>query len=208
MLAKRLPTILPPLTLEESLETTRIHSVAGELRPRVAPYRAGYLPEQRRELEQRLFRGDLSAVIATSALELGIDVGGLDACVLVGYPGSLISSWQRIGRVGRRGEGLVLLVAMPDALDQYVIHHPELFFGREFEPAVLDPWNPFVAAQHLVCAASEHPLQRPELESLGHESLDAVERLTKEGHLVQDAVGKRWFSFRRRPHRDFSVSLQ
>jgi DEAD/DEAH box helicase domain-containing protein len=175
-----------------------------ELRSRVAPYRAGYLPEERRALERRLFRGDLSAVIATSALELGIDVGGLDACVLVGYPGSLISAWQRIGRVGRRGEGLVLLVAMPDALDQYVVHHPELFFGRQFERAVLDPWNPFVAGQHLVCAAAEEPLGRDELEAGGGESLAVAKRLTEEGRLVQDAAGASWFSFRRRPQRDVS----
>jgi DEAD/DEAH box helicase domain-containing protein len=174
------------------------------LRSRVAPYRAGYLPEERRELEHRLSQGDLSAVIATSALELGIDVGGLDACILVGYPGSLISAWQRIGRVGRRGEGLVVLVAMPDALDQYVVHHPELFFGRQFERAVLDPWNPLVAAQHLVCAAAEEPLRRRELETLGAEGLAAAEKLTGEGRLVQDASGASWFSFRRRPHRDVS----
>jgi DEAD/DEAH box helicase domain-containing protein len=174
------------------------------LRSRVAPYRAGYLPEERRALERRLFDGDLSAVIATSALELGIDVGGLDACILVGYPGSLISSWQRIGRVGRRGEGLVVLVAMPDALDQYVVHHPELFFGRRFEKAVLDPWNPFVAGQHLVCAAAEEPLRRPEVAALGTQSLAAVEALAAEGRLVEDAAGTSWFSFRRRPHRDVS----
>jgi len=173
-----------------------------ELRSRVAPYRAGYLPEERRDLERRLFRGDLSAVIATSALELGIDVGRLDACILVGYPGSLISSWQRIGRVGRRDEGLAVLVAMPDALDQYVVHHPEMFFGKRFEHAVLDPANPLVAGQHLVCAAAEEPLHRSELEAQGAASLAAAAALTAEGRLVQDASGERWFSFRRRPHRD------
>jgi DEAD/DEAH box helicase domain-containing protein len=175
-----------------------------ELRSRVAPYRAGYRPEERRALERRLFDGDLSAVIATSALELGIDVGGLDACILVGYPGSLISSWQRIGRVGRRGRGLVVFVAMPDALDQYVVRHPDMFFGRQFEKAILDPWNPLVAGQHLVCAAAEEPLQRAELEALGSKSLDVVTNLADEGRLVQDARGRTWFSFRRNPHRDVS----
>ncbi len=174
------------------------------LAKRVAPYRAGYLPQERRLLEQRLFRGDLSAVITTSALELGIDVGGLDACVLVGYPGSLISSWQRMGRVGRKRPGLVVLVAMPDALDQYVVHHPDLFFGKAFENAVLDPWNTLVAGQHLVCAAAEEPLRRAELETRGADSLAITEELTRKCRLVQDAAGTSWFSFRRRPQRDVS----
>jgi DEAD/DEAH box helicase domain-containing protein len=174
-----------------------------ELKDRVAPYRAGYLPEERRKLEARLFRGDLSAILSTSALELGIDVGGLDACVLVGYPGSLISSWQRIGRVGRnRREGLIVLVAMPDALDQYVVQHPDLFFGREFEKAVLDPWNPLIAGQHLVCAAAEDPLTGDELEPATGRGHGLVQELVREGRLVQDQNGTHYFSFRRRPHRD------
>jgi DEAD/DEAH box helicase domain-containing protein len=174
-----------------------------ELKDRIAPYRAGYLPEERRKLESRLFRGDLSAILSTSALELGIDVGGLDACILVGYPGSLISSWQRIGRVGRnRREGLIVLVAMPDALDQYVVQHPELFFGREFEKAVLDPWNPLVAGQHLVCAAAEDPLSADELGGDGGRRDRLARRLVREGRLVQDQHGSSYFSFRRRPHRD------
>ena len=173
------------------------------LRGRVAPYRAGYLPEERRALEARLFRGDLSAVFTTSALELGIDVGSLDACILVGYPGSLISSWQRIGRVGRQKKaGLIVLVAMPDALDQYVVHHPDLFFGKQFEKAVLDPKNPVVAAQHLVCAASEEPLRRDEIEASGSEIQGIVDELARAGKLVESAEGTTWFSFRRNPHRD------
>jgi DEAD/DEAH box helicase domain-containing protein len=176
-----------------------------ELEHRVAPYRAGYLPEERRRLEARLFNGELSAILSTSALELGIDVGGLDACVLVGYPGSLISSWQRIGRVGRnRREGLIVLVAMPDALDQYVVRHPDLFFGREFEKAVLDPWNPIVAGQHLVCAAAEEPLLTDELNDGSDHRKKVVEDLVREGRLVQDRGGDRFFSFRRRPQRDVS----
>jgi len=173
------------------------------LRNRVAPYRAGYLPEERRAVESRLFRGDLSAVITTSALELGIDVGALDVCILVGYPGSLISSWQRIGRIGRQGrEGLVVLIAMPDTLDQYVVHHPELFFGRRFEKAVLDPWNPLVARRQLVCAAAEEPLRASELTGRDEPGRRIAEELAREGQLVQDEAGTTWFSFRRRPHRD------
>ncbi len=177
-----------------------------ELAGRVAPYRAGYLPAERRELESRLFRGELTAVLSTSALELGIDVGALDVCVLVGYPGSLISSWQRIGRVGRSDrEALVVLIAMPDALDQYLVQHPELFFDGEFERAVLDPWNPLVASHHLVCSASEDPLRADELAAADPRTRAVVDGLVHEGRLARDAEGTRWFSFRRRPHREVSL---
>jgi DEAD/DEAH box helicase domain-containing protein len=182
---------------------TWIVQQAPELADRVAPYRAGYLPEQRREIESKLFNGDLLAVLTTSALELGIDVGGLDVCVLVGYPGSLSSTWQRIGRVGRQDrDALVVLVAMPDALDQYLVAHPEEFFDGNFEHAVLDPWNEIVAGQHLVCAASEEPLVREELALDGERTLRLAAHLVDEGRLSLDAAGRRWFSFRRRPHRD------
>ncbi len=170
---------------------------------RIAPYRAGYLPAERRAIEARLFRGELLAVLSTSALELGIDVGALDLCVLVGYPGSLISSWQRIGRVGRSGrKGTVVLIALPDSLDQYVVSHPELLLDGRFERAVLDPKNPFVAGPHLVCAAAEEPLERRELAGWTPSAEPLVEDLARRGELVQDAAGDRWFSFRRRPHRD------
>jgi len=176
------------------------------LADRVAPYRAGYLPEERRRIEAHLFRGDLAAVLATSALELGIDVGGLDACVLVGYPGSLVSSWQRIGRVGReQRDGLVVLVALPDALDQYLVRHPQRFFDGTFESATLDPWNPLVAGRHLPCAAAEAPLGREELGRWGPAAAGIVEDLVREGRLVEDADGSRLYSLRRRPHREVSV---
>lgn len=175
---------------------------APQLASKVAPYRAGYLPEERRRIEARLFQGELLGVLTTSALELGIDVGGLDVCVLVGYPGSRMSSWQRIGRVGRQDrEALVVLIAMPDALDQYLMAHPEAFFEGSFERAVLDPWNPIVAAQHLVCAAAEDPLREDEV---GEEVRARAVTGTLEGEhrLVRDAEGARWYAFRRNPHRD------
>jgi DEAD/DEAH box helicase domain-containing protein len=174
-----------------------------ELRDRIAPYRAGYLPEERRALEARLFRGELDAVVTTSALELGIDVGSLDLCVLVGFPGSLVSSWQRIGRVGRSGRpGAVALVAMPDALDQYVVRHPDQFFSPRFEKAVLDPWNPHVAGRHLECAAAERSLERDEVAGWEARGRSLVDALVDEGRLVEDAGGARWYSPRRSPQRD------
>jgi DEAD/DEAH box helicase domain-containing protein len=176
---------------------------APELRRKIAPYRAGYLPEERRAIEKKLFSGELLAVLSTSALELGIDVGGLDVCVLVGYPGSRTSTWQRIGRVGREGrDALVVLIAMPDALDQYLVAHPDTLFDGAFERAVLDPWNPAVAGAHLVCAAAEEPITRREAESFGARGRAIVEDLTATGRLARDAAGERWMSYRRRPHRD------
>jgi DEAD/DEAH box helicase domain-containing protein len=178
---------------------------APELRRKVAPYRAGYLPEERREIERRLFSGELLAVISTSALELGIDVGGLDVCVLVGYPGSRTSTWQRIGRVGREdNDALVVLIAMPDALDQYLIAHPDVLFDGAFERAVLDPWNPAVAEAHLVCAAAEEPLTIGEVDAFGARGRALVDNLSAAGRLARDAEGLRWFSYRRRPQRDVS----
>ncbi len=136
-----------------------------ELAARVANYRAGFLAEERREIEARLFAGELQGVIATSALELGIDIGGLDACVLVGYPGSVLGLQQRSGRAGRgERESLTALVALPDALDQYLLEHPEPLLAGAAERAVLDPGNPEVARRQLVCAAAELPL-RPAAEA-------------------------------------------
>jgi DEAD/DEAH box helicase domain-containing protein len=174
---------------------------APELAGRVAPYRAGYLPQERRDIEARLFRGDLLGVLSTSALELGIDVGDLDVCVLVGYPGSMTSTWQRIGRVGRKKDAIVVMIAFPDALDQYVVAHPDHFFGKGFERAVLDPDNPVIAGQHLVCAAAEEPIRATEIEE-GSPRSELLASLEAEGRVRRDAEGARWFSFRRNPHRD------
>ncbi len=191
--------------ITELLHTWLVRQEPG-LAGQVAPYRAGYLPEERRRIEERLFRGDLKAVLTTSALELGIDVGSLDICVLVGYPGSLMSSWQRIGRVGRTGRpALVVMIAMPDTLDQYVISNPDRFFGDSFEKAVLDPSNEVVAGSHLVCAAAEKPLCRTELreDDGGLERL--AEKLVEGGDLAEDGAGERFCSFRLKPHRHMNL---
>jgi DEAD/DEAH box helicase domain-containing protein len=128
-----------------------------------APTGPGFLPEERREIEARLASGKMRGVISTSALEMGIDIGGLDVCILVGYPGTMVTALQRMGRVGRQDrDSLVVLVAQPDALDQYFMKHPQEFFGRPMETAVVDPDNPVVVKAHLPCAAQELPLEHGE----------------------------------------------
>jgi DEAD/DEAH box helicase domain-containing protein len=138
-----------------------------ELADRVAPYRAGYTSQQRRELEGRLVRGELRAVITTDALELGIDIGELDAAVVVTFPGTVASLRQMWGRAGRRGRGLAMYVAGEDALDQFFCRHPDDFLARPVEAAILDHENPEIFRRHLLCAAHEGPLSGSDAEFLG-----------------------------------------
>jgi len=141
--------------------------VAAEARQRVGEahaasirsYRGGYLAEERRDIERQLVDGEARAVIATTALELGVDIGGLDACVLDGFPGTIASMWQQTGRAGRAQQSsLAVLVGGDDQLDQYYLTHPDELFGRPAEPAVVNPANPYVLLPHLACAAYEQPL--------------------------------------------------
>src|SRR5581483_683100 len=156
------------------------------LKRKVKSYRAGYLPEERRELERMLAEDRLVAVASTSALELGIDIGSLDAAILVGYPGTRASMWQQAGRAGRReSSSLAVLVAQDDPLDQYLVTHPEDLFDRPAEDAVIDPSNPFVLEPHLACAAREHPLAEGELSFFGPDAGAAAERLEERGELVR-----------------------
>jgi DEAD/DEAH box helicase domain-containing protein len=131
----------------------------AELAELIAPYRAGYTPQQRRELEERLTRGELRAVITTDALELGIDIGELDAALVVTFPGTVASLRQMWGRAGRRGKGFAMYVAGEDALDQFFCRHPEEFLDRPVEAAILDHESPLIFAAHLLCAAHEGPLE-------------------------------------------------
>jgi DEAD/DEAH box helicase domain-containing protein len=167
-------------------EFTR-RSLPGGLRDRVKAYRAGYLPEDRRKLERQLQDGELLAVAATSALELGIDIGSLDAAVLTGYPGTRASMWQQAGRAGRReGGALAVLVAQDDPLDQYLVQHPEDLFDRPAEAAVIDPTNPYVLDPHLRCAARERPISPEEVGIFfGPEGASAAERMTAAGELTE-----------------------
>ncbi len=129
------------------------------LAERIAAYRAGYLPEERRDLENRLKRGALLGVTSTNALELGIDVGSLDCVIISGYPGTTISTWQQAGRSGRgTGESTAVLVAFENPLDQYFMRHPDVFFGKSHEHAIIDLANPHILSGQLLCAAAEMPL--------------------------------------------------
>jgi DEAD/DEAH box helicase domain-containing protein len=173
-----------------------------ELRRLISSYRAGYLPEERRQIETALNTGELLGVVSTSALELGIDIGGLDVCILVGYPGSIVSTWQRAGRVGRADRAsLVLLIASKDALDQFFMQHPQHFFGRKVEDAVVDPANAYLLKSHLACAASELPLSRSESEYQLPGWHAAIDELVQAGELLQSADGDAWYAARQKPQR-------
>jgi len=154
-----------------------------ELAERIAPYRGGYTPQQRREIEARLSAGELLAVVATDALELGIDIGELDAAICVTFPGTVASLRQMWGRAGRRRRGLAVYVAGQDALDQFFCRHPDEFIGRPVEAAILDPENEQIAARHLIAAAYELPLSDADDELLGPGWRERAERLASTGQL-------------------------
>ena len=177
-----------------------------DLAKRVASYRSGFLAEERRKIEADLFAGRLDGVISTSALEMGIDVGGLDACILVGYPGSVMATWQRSGRVGRAGrESITALVAMPDALDQYFIENPRELVGRPCERLIVDPDNELVGRGHLVCAAAEMPLSRAKDSAYLERRAALVGDLLAERELIEAADGSELYTRRRRPQRRVSL---
>ncbi|MDD7411793.1 MAG: DEAD/DEAH box helicase [bacterium] len=157
----------------------------------VRGYRGGYLPTLRREIERELRAGRITTVVSTNALELGIDIGQLDACILCGYPGTIASTWQQAGRAGRRqGESLLIVVANSSPLDQYIINHPEYFFGQSPEQALVNPDNLYILLNHVKCAAYELPFEEGErfggLESTG----EILDYLTEQGVLYK--VGTRW----------------
>jgi len=168
--------------VKEDLQTTD-----PELAEQVEPYRAGYTPRQRRELERRLVRGELRAVITTDALELGIDIGELDAAVVVTFPGTVASLRQMWGRAGRRGRGLAVYVAGEDALDQFFCRNPEDFLDRPVEAAILDHESPLIHRAHLLCAAHEGPLSRADAEFLGPRWEAHAEALQSAGELRRRA---------------------
>ncbi|WP_310529199.1 DEAD/DEAH box helicase [Nocardioides sp.] len=165
---------------------------------RVASYRGGYLPEERRELEAALRRGDLTGLAATNALELGIDISGLDAVLIAGFPGTRAALWQQIGRAGRDAQdALGVLVAGADPLDTYLVNHPESLLGQPVEATVFDPSNPYVLGPHLCAAAQEHPLAEADLPLFGDNARLVVDQLTEAGLLRKRPRGWFWTDRRR-----------
>jgi DEAD/DEAH box helicase domain-containing protein len=174
---------------------------------RVAAYRGGYLREDRRAIERSLLSGELLGLASTNALELGVDLRGLDAVLICGYPGTRASLWQQAGRAGRAGdEALAVLIARDDPLDTYLVHHPEAVFGRPVEATVLDPSNPYVLGPQLCCAASEAPLTPVDLELFGGApAVAAAAALVEEGALRRRPSGLYW-THRGRPDVDLRGS--
>ncbi len=178
---------------------------AGRLKKYISAYRAGFLPEQRREIEQKLASGELLAVVSTSALELGIDIGHLDLCLLVGYPGSVMATMQRGGRVGRSGrDSAIMLIGHEDALDQYLLRNPREFFSLEPESAVINPDNPSIMRRHLVCAAAEKPIALQEM-MLDNEAGKCIKSLEKDGELLASRDRSFYYTRARYPHKDVDL---
>ena len=178
----------------------------GDMASKLSSYRAGYLPEERREIEEKLSNGTLLGVIATSALELGIDIGDLDICILVGYPGTVMTTWQRGGRVGRQeNESLILLVAQEDSLDQHFMRNPADFFGRSVEATVLNPLNRSIMKRHLICAAAELPIATHEILVQEETTKAVIEELAAEASLLLAADGSHWVGARKYPHREVDL---
>jgi DEAD/DEAH box helicase domain-containing protein len=185
--SRRGAELISVITQERLAEKDR--SLAG----RVAAYRGGYLPEERRALERALHSGELLGLAATTALELGVDISGLDAVVICGYPGTRASLWQQAGRAGRTGQGaLAVLVARDDPLDTFLVHHPEALFDRPVESTVLDPDNPYVLAPHLCAAAAELPLTEEDLALFGPATGDLMPQLEAAQLLRRRARAWHW----------------
>jgi len=164
----------------------RLAEVSLTLANKIKAYRAGYLPEERRQIEQELFSGQLLGVVATTALELGIDIGDLEATVLTGYPGSIASTWQQAGRSGRgREQSLSFLIGLDNPLDQYFMHNPDFFFQKNFENALVNPDNPYILKAHLLCAAWELPLNSDDEEIFGSAFIQEKTELEEQGLLKE-----------------------
>jgi len=166
----------------------RLEEIAPELVELVASYRAGYLAEDRRELEAALADGRLRGLATTNALELGVDIAGLDAVVLAGFPGTVASFWQQAGRAGRRGQSaLIVMIARDDPLDTYLVNHPAALLDKPLERVVIDPTNPFVLGPQLLCAAAELPLTDAEVRMWNAEAV--AESLVDDGLLRRRSSG-------------------
>ncbi len=158
--------------------------LSPSLRDKISPYRAGYLPEDRRRIEHQFFDGELLGLVATTALELGINIGDLEATVLTGYPGSIASAWQQAGRSGRSTySSLSFLIAQENPLDQYLMRNPDFFFSKNFDNAIINPDNPYILKPHLLCAAWEKPVEDKDEEFFGSNTGTMLTELEQEGRL-------------------------
>ena len=166
---------------------------AAGLAPRVAAYRSGYLPQDRRQLEDALRAGAITGLASTTALELGVNINGLQAVLIAGWPGTRAALWQQAGRAGRDGRGSVaVLIARDDPLDTYLVHHPEAILRRPVEATVLDPGNPYIMAPHLCSAAAELPLTQADIELFGPGAAAVADRLTRRGMLRRRGHWRYW----------------
>lgn len=184
----------------------RLEPQHPELAARIASYRAGYQAQDRRAIEQALFGGELIGVVSTNAMELGVDIGGLDAALLNGYPGTVASTWQQFGRAGRgQSPSLGVLVALNDPMDQYWMRHPEEFFARPHEQARVALDNPYILADHLLCAAYEQPLEPDEtVHWFGEAALPLVANLIGD-ELLRERMGKAFLPIGTYPAQHVSI---
>ncbi|MFP3998538.1 MAG: DEAD/DEAH box helicase [Desulfobacterales bacterium] len=181
-------------------------SQKGAFAGKISAYRAGFLAEERRDIEQKLLTGELLAVISTSALELGIDIGDLDLCILVGYPGTVMATRQRGGRVGRSGrDAAIVMIAGEDALDQYIMRHADSFINMAPESAMVNPDNTDLLEKHLVCAAAEYPLETDDDFFSGRNVKSCLDRLARKGDLLCSEDGCRYYSSAKQPHRNIDL---
>jgi DEAD/DEAH box helicase domain-containing protein len=171
----------------------------------IKSYRGGYLPEERRQIERALFGGELKAVVSTNALELGIDIGSMEAAVLVGYPGSIASTWQQAGRAGRGADpSLVVLLPYDSPIDQYMARHPDYFFGRSPENAVIDPLNAHIVLSHVRAAAFELPIRKEDWQQFG-EFCGPILKLLEDDRQVRQQGGQFFWSGPNYPSADVSL---
>ena len=180
--------------------------IKGKLAHRIAAYRAGYQPQERREIEDGLKSGKYLGVTCTNALELGIDIGSLDAVIISGYPGTMISTWQQAGRAGRSNQkSLAVLIAFENQLDQYFMNNPKFFFDKPHENAIIDLTNPILQEAHLLCAAKELPLKRGEAEKSFGISQNVIDELVSRKDLFENHKGDFMYPFDDNPAMDHSL---